>query len=36
MACERDASVSRTTSVVLSRVFDAHHHHTYTGYEYSA
>ena len=30
------ASVSRTTSVVFTLVFDAHHHHTYTGYEYSA
>ena len=30
------ASVSRTTIIVLSRVFDAHHHHTYTVYEYSA
>ena len=30
------ARVSRTTSILLSRVFDAHHHHAYTGYEYSA
>ena len=30
---ERDASVSRTTSVVFTRVFDAHHHRTYTGDE---
>ena len=27
------ASVSRTTSVVFTRVFDAHHHRTYTGDE---
>ena len=33
---ERDASVSRTICVVFTRVFDAHHYHTYTGYEYSA
>ena len=30
------ASVSRTTSVVFTRVFDAHHHRMYDGYEYSA
>ena len=30
---ELDTSVSRTTSVVLSRVFDAHHRHTETRYE---
>ena len=27
---------SRTICVVFTRVFDAHHYHTYTGYEYSA
>ena len=36
IARECDASVSRTTSVVLSRVFDAHYHNTCTVYEYSA
>jgi hypothetical protein len=36
IASERDASVSRTTSVVFTRVFDAYHHCMYTGYEYSA
>ena len=31
-----DASVSRTTSIVLSGIFDAYHRQMYTGYEYSA
>ena len=29
--CEPDTSAYCTISAVLSRVFDAHHHHTYTG-----
>ena len=29
-------SVSRATIIVLSSVFDAHHHQTYTDHEYSA
>ena len=31
-----DTSVFWTSSVVSCAVFDAYHHHTYTGYEYSA
>ena len=31
-----DTGVFWTSSVVFCAVFDAHHHHTYTGCEYSA